>query len=83
MAHNCPQTSPRAQTEGLHTPHALRGRERGIDMTDKAGIDYSLGQSNVNTVTGIHCLGHDWFDSGRAPYPVYRVSDDSEVVAGS
>ena len=30
-----------------------------------------------------YCLGHDWFDSGRAPYPVYRVSDDSEVAAGS
>lgn len=25
------------------------------------------------------CLGHDWFDGGVAPYPVYRVSDDSRV----
>lgn len=25
-----------------------------------------------------YCLGHDWFDD-KAPYPVYRVSDDSLV----
>ena len=24
-----------------------------------------------------YCFGHDWFASGVAPYPVYRVSDDS------
>ena len=26
-----------------------------------------------------YCFGHDWFDGGSAPYPVYRVSDDSIV----
>lgn len=26
-----------------------------------------------------YCFGHDWFDGGRAPYPVYRVTDDSLV----
>ncbi len=26
-----------------------------------------------------YCLGHDWFKNGRAPYPVFRVSDNSEV----
>lgn len=26
-----------------------------------------------------YCLGHDWF-KGKAPYPVYRVSDDSLVT---
>jgi len=26
-------------------------------------------------------LGHDWFEGGVAPYPVYRVSDDSVVAA--
>jgi hypothetical protein len=26
-----------------------------------------------------YCLGHDWFDGDEAPYPVYRVSDDSLV----
>lgn len=26
-----------------------------------------------------YCFNHDWFEDGRAPYPVYRVSDDSEV----
>jgi hypothetical protein len=23
-----------------------------------------------------YCLGHDWFEDGKAPYPVYRVSDN-------
>lgn len=25
-------------------------------------------------------LGHDWFDEGKAPYRVWRVSDNSEVL---
>lgn len=28
-----------------------------------------------------YCFGHDWFEDGKAPYPVYRVADDSLVVA--
>lgn len=27
-----------------------------------------------------YCFGHEWFEDGRAPYPVYRVSDDTEVL---
>jgi hypothetical protein len=23
-----------------------------------------------------YCFGHDWFEDGKAPYKVYRVSDD-------
>lgn len=30
-----------------------------------------------------YCLGHDWFDDQKAPYPVYRVDDNSLVVADS
>jgi hypothetical protein len=26
-----------------------------------------------------YCFGHDWFDEGRAPYPVYFVSNGDEV----
>lgn len=26
-----------------------------------------------------YCFGHDWFEDGKAPYPVYRVSDDTIV----
>ena len=28
-----------------------------------------------------YALGHDWFNGGVAPYPVYRVSDDTLVPA--
>ncbi len=28
-----------------------------------------------------YCFGHEWFDDGIAPYPVYRVSDDKQLVA--
>ncbi len=27
-----------------------------------------------------YCFGHDWFEDGQAPYKVYRVADDSEVL---
>lgn len=26
-----------------------------------------------------YCLGHDWFEDGKAPYPVFNVKDDSVV----
>lgn len=26
-----------------------------------------------------YCFGHDWFESGRAPYTVYNVADDSII----
>lgn len=25
-----------------------------------------------------YCFDHDWFDDEKAPYPIYRVSDDRE-----
>jgi hypothetical protein len=28
-----------------------------------------------------YCLGHDWFEDSRAPYPVYKVSDNSLVAS--
>lgn len=27
-----------------------------------------------------YCLGHDWFESGKAPYPVYSVETGEEVL---
>jgi len=27
-----------------------------------------------------YCFGHDWFEFGPAPYKVYRVADDTEVL---
>lgn len=27
-----------------------------------------------------YCLPHDWFEGGKAPYPVYRVDNDEEVL---
>lgn len=26
-----------------------------------------------------YCFGHDWFEGGKAPYPVFRVDNDEEV----
>ena len=28
-----------------------------------------------------YCLGHDWFDDGKAPYPVYSVATNELVTA--
>jgi hypothetical protein len=28
-----------------------------------------------------YCLGHDWFEEAKAPYPVYRVQDDARIEA--
>lgn len=37
-----------------------------------------LRSANPDGVKG-YCFGHDWFDGGRAPYPVYRVDTGEEV----
>lgn len=28
-----------------------------------------------------YCLGHDWFEDGKAPYPVYCIGTNDEIVA--
>jgi len=28
-----------------------------------------------------YCLGHDWFDDGKAPYPVYSIATGKQIVA--
>lgn len=40
------------------------------------------GDLNNTTPDGVktYCLGHDWYDGGRAPYTVYSVKDQSEVI---
>lgn len=42
------------------------------------------GAGNLNSADpeGVktYCLGHDWFEGGKAPYPVYRV-DTNELVS--
>jgi len=44
------------------------------------------GAGNLNTYCPdgpkTYCLGHDWFEEGKAPYPVYRVSDDAVILPG-
>lgn len=27
-----------------------------------------------------YALGHEWFEDGKAPYPLFKVADDTEVV---
>ncbi|HYT46547.1 MAG TPA: hypothetical protein VEP90_29740 [Methylomirabilota bacterium] len=42
------------------------------------------GAGNLNSYceNGVktYCLGHDWFDDGKAPYPVYSVETNKEVA---
>lgn len=28
-----------------------------------------------------YCFGHDWFENGTAPYPIFNVADGAEVAA--
>lgn len=27
-----------------------------------------------------YCFGHDWFENEKAPYPVFRIKDDKEIL---
>lgn len=47
----------------------------GVSLPDSADKVYD--ESNG---VKAYCFGPDWFDDGKAPYKVYRVADDSEIV---
>lgn len=38
--------------------------------------------TRIDATTGVktYCFGHDWFEDGKAPYRVFRVADDMEVM---
>jgi hypothetical protein len=38
----------------------------------------NLDSASINGIKTL-CLGHEWFEEGRAPYPVYKIADDSIV----
>jgi hypothetical protein len=40
-----------------------------------------LGQSSYNDNNKAYCLGHDWFENGVAPYPIYDVVTGKEIKA--
>ena len=44
------------------------------------GAVYLMSETDTNGPRG-YCFGHEWFEEGKAPYPVYKVEDDSEVKA--
>ena len=37
------------------------------------------GQEDPEAGEIAYCFGHEWFDGGKAPYPVFRVKDFSRV----
>lgn len=39
----------------------------------------NLESDNPNGARG-YCLGHDWFDGGKAPYPVFSVESGKQIV---
>lgn len=43
-----------------------------------AGNLNDAGDVNYGVVT--YCFGHDWFEDGKAPYPVYSVKTGKEVL---
>lgn len=46
-------------------------------------LDDAARKGNLDEHSGVrtYCLGPEWFDGDKAPYPVYRVSDDTLVEA--
>lgn len=43
------------------------------------GAGYLMNWTDKDVGIKTYCFGHDWFDGEKAPYPVYRVSDDTLV----
>ncbi len=42
-------------------------------------LDISHGGLDVSVLPKCYCLGHDWFEDGKAPYRMFKVSDGSEA----
>jgi len=53
--------------------------EKGINNPYEYPDDYKLKAADAGFPKG-YCFGHDWFESGKAPYPVYSV-ETGEIVS--
>jgi len=42
--------------------------------------DYKLKARNSG-YPKVYCLGHEWFEGGKAPYPVFTVEDEKIVIS--
>jgi hypothetical protein len=53
------------------------------DLDNALSVDRSPDHAREMMTHGVraYCFSHDWFDGGVAPYRVFRVSDNSEVLA--
>ena len=43
------------------------------------GAIYLMNNVNPNENNKGYCFGHDWFESGKAPYPIYSVKTGKTV----
>lgn len=66
-----PFCSPCAPGAG-YLGNAIERHEQSVGVVED--------QSDLNAFgVKTYCFGHDWFEDGKAPYRVFRVSDDTEV----
>lgn len=47
-----------------------------------AGNLNAIQTTRIDAKSGVktYCFGHDWFEDGKAPYRVFNVADDTEVM---
>ena len=43
------------------------------------GAGYLLNYTDPDVGVKTYCFGHDWFENGKAPYPVYEVDTGKQV----
>lgn len=44
------------------------------------GAGYLENYTDPHVGIKAYCFGHDWFEDGKAPYPVYSVKTNEEVI---
>jgi hypothetical protein len=53
--------------------------QKGINSPENYPNDYKTKAENAGFAKG-YCFGHDWFESGKAPYPVFSVETGELVL---
>jgi hypothetical protein len=53
--------------------------QKGINSPENYPNDYKTKAENAGFAKG-YCFGHDWFEGGKAPYPVFSVETGELVL---
>lgn len=67
----------------IESPYFTYARFCSPCVPGACSMDSPIDAADIEGAAKCYCFGHDWFDGGRAPYPVYSVATGELVEVQS